>query len=75
MKASGLKRERSKRSDPLETSSFFLLMRAMFYVVTGQNLGGFWLMPMWNFENVFTIQYVHDLHFACLAPLFFVTPP
>jgi hypothetical protein len=40
MKASGLKRERSKRFDPLETSSLSLMKKAMSYVVTGQSLGG-----------------------------------
>jgi hypothetical protein len=44
--ASGLTKERSKRFDPLETSSLSLMKKAMFYVVIGQDLGGFWLMPM-----------------------------
>jgi hypothetical protein len=30
-------------------------------------------MLVWNSENVFVIQYAHDLHFACLAPLFLVS--
>jgi len=30
-------------------------------------------MPMWNSENVFAIQYVHDLHSAYLVPLFLIT--
>jgi hypothetical protein len=33
-KASGLKREISERSDPLETSSFFLMKKGVSYVVT-----------------------------------------
>jgi len=40
-KASGLKRERLERFDPLETSSLSLMKKAMSYVVIGQNLGGF----------------------------------
>jgi hypothetical protein len=44
--ASGLMRERSERFDPLETSSLSLMKKAMFYVVTGQDLGGFWLIPV-----------------------------
>jgi hypothetical protein len=42
--ASGLKREISERPDPLETSSFSLMKKAMSYVVTRQDLGGLWLL-------------------------------
>ncbi len=44
-KANGFKRERSKQSDPLETSSLSFMKKAISYVVTRQNLGGIWLMP------------------------------
>jgi hypothetical protein len=44
-KANGLKR-RSKQFDPLKTSSLSLMKKTMSYVVTGQNLGGLWLMPV-----------------------------
>jgi len=54
-KVSGLKRERSKQSDPLETSSLSLMKKTISYVVPKQNLGGLWLMPVWNSENVFAI--------------------
>jgi hypothetical protein len=39
-------RERSKQFNPLETSSLSLMKKAMSYVVTGQILGGLWLMPV-----------------------------
>jgi hypothetical protein len=45
-----------------------LMKKSMSYVVIGQDLGGLWLMPMWNSENVFVIQYVYDLYYVCLVP-------
>jgi hypothetical protein len=44
----------------------------MSYAIIGQNLSGLWLMLVWNFDNVFAIQYVHDLYSICLVHLFFV---
>ncbi len=66
--ANGLKKKRLERLDPLETSSLSLMKKSMSYVVIGQDLGGLWLMPMWNSENVFVIQYVYDLYYVCLVP-------
>jgi hypothetical protein len=37
---SGLKRVRSKRSDPLKTSSLSMMKKVVFLLVFGQNLGG-----------------------------------
>jgi hypothetical protein len=76
-KANGLKREKSERSNPLETSSFSLMKKAISYVLTRQNLDDLLFMPVWNSKNVFAIQYVDDLYYVCLAPLFFLTlePP
>jgi hypothetical protein len=45
-KASGLKRALLEKFDPLETLSLSLMKKAMSYVVTGQTLGGLWLMPV-----------------------------
>jgi hypothetical protein len=45
-KASGLKRVRSKRSNPLKTSSFSMMKKAISLLISGQNLGGHWLGPV-----------------------------
>ncbi len=39
-KASGLKRVKSEQSDPLKTSSFSMMKKAIFLLVSRQNLGG-----------------------------------
>jgi hypothetical protein len=39
-------------------------------LVSGHNLGGFWLKPILNLETVFAIQYIRILHFVCLCPHF-----
>jgi hypothetical protein len=39
----GLKKVRSERSDPLETSSFSIMKKAVSLLVCGQNLGDLWL--------------------------------
>jgi hypothetical protein len=41
--ANGLKRMRSKQFDPLETSSLFMMKRAIFLLVSGRNLSDHWL--------------------------------
>jgi hypothetical protein len=38
--ASGFKKKRTKRFDPLETSSLSFMKKAMSYVVIGHDLGG-----------------------------------
>jgi hypothetical protein len=38
--ANGLKRLRLERSDPLKTSSLFMMQNMIFLLVSGQNLGG-----------------------------------
>jgi len=48
-------RERSEQSNPLKISNLSLMKKAVSYVTIGQNLGGLWLMLVWNFENVFAI--------------------
>ncbi len=40
---SGLKRVKSERFDPLETSSLFMMKKAISLLVSGRNLGGHWL--------------------------------
>jgi hypothetical protein len=54
-KAIGLKKEKLERSDPLETSSLSLLVKATY------ELGGHRLMLVGNYESVSTIQYVYSL--------------
>jgi len=44
-KAIGLKKVRSKQSDPWKTSSLSMMKKAVSLLVCGQNLGGLWLMP------------------------------
>jgi len=44
--ASGLKRVRSERFDPLETSSLSMMKKAISLLVFGWNFGGHWLRPM-----------------------------
>jgi len=44
--ASALKRVRSERSNPLETSSLFMMKKAVSLLVSGWNLGGQWLKLM-----------------------------
>ncbi len=41
--ANGFKRVRSKRSDPLETSSLSMMKKVVSLLVFGQNLNGLWL--------------------------------
>jgi len=44
--ASALKRVRSEQSNPLETSSLFMMKKAISLLVSGWNLSGQWLKPM-----------------------------
>jgi len=41
--ASGLKRVRLERFDPLETSSFSMMKKTISLLVSRRNLGGHWL--------------------------------
>jgi hypothetical protein len=65
--ASGLKRVRSERSNPLETSSFSMMKKAVFLLIFGHNLGDLWFRLVWNLESVFAVQYILVLHFVCLC--------
>jgi hypothetical protein len=73
--ANGLKRVRSKQSDPLKTSSLFMMKKAVSLLIPPQNLGGHWFGSLWSLENVFVIQYIHVLYFVCWCPRFLVIGP
>jgi hypothetical protein len=70
--ANGFKRVRLERSNPLKTSIFSMMKKAVSLLVSGQNLGGHWLGPVWSLESVFVVQYMHVVHFVCLWPRFLV---
>jgi hypothetical protein len=44
--ASGLKRVRLEQYDPLETSSLFMMKKAVSLLIFGQNFGGHRLKPV-----------------------------
>jgi hypothetical protein len=70
--AGGLERVRSEQSNPLKTSSLFIMKKAISLLIFRQNLNGHWLRLVWSLESVFAVQYMHVLHFVRLCFQFFV---
>jgi hypothetical protein len=74
-RGNGLKRVKSEQFDPLKTSSLSMMKKAVSLLVSGQNLGGYWLGLVWSLESVFVVQYMHCFAFCLFVTSFFSDKP